>query len=82
MKGFDELWRKHVDCFIKKKSVGIVVNDDVGHFFQTLKGLTQGDPMSPILFNIVADMLALIIRRASEKDLVGGLVQHLVDGGV
>lgn len=33
MKGFDELWRKHVDCFIKKGSVGVKVNDDVGHFF-------------------------------------------------
>uniref|UniRef100_A0A8I6XIG6 Reverse transcriptase domain-containing protein n=1 Tax=Hordeum vulgare subsp. vulgare TaxID=112509 RepID=A0A8I6XIG6_HORVV len=82
MKGFDELWRKHVDCFIKNGSVGIKVNDDVGHFFQTLKGLRQGDPMSPILFNIVADMLALLIKRAKDKDMIGGLIPHLVDGGV
>lgn len=38
--------------------------------------------MSPILFDIVADMLALLIKRANEKDLVGGLIPHLVDGGV
>ena len=82
MKGFCEIWRKHIDRFIQKGSVSIKVNDDVGHFFQTLKGLRQGDPMSPILFNIVADMLALMIRRANEKGLVGGLVPHLVDGGV
>lgn len=82
MKGFCEIWRKHIDHFIRKGSVGIKVNDDVGHFFQTLKGLRQGDPMSPILFNIVADMLALMIRRANEKGLVRGLVPHLVDGGV
>uniref|UniRef100_A0A8I6Z7X8 Reverse transcriptase domain-containing protein n=1 Tax=Hordeum vulgare subsp. vulgare TaxID=112509 RepID=A0A8I6Z7X8_HORVV len=81
MKGFGDIWRKHVDCFIKKGSVGVKVNDDVGHFSQTLKGLRQGDPMSPILFNILADMLALMIRRANDKDLVGGLVPHLVDGG-
>uniref|UniRef100_A0A8I6YB15 Reverse transcriptase domain-containing protein n=1 Tax=Hordeum vulgare subsp. vulgare TaxID=112509 RepID=A0A8I6YB15_HORVV len=82
MKGFGEIWRKHIDCFIKQGSVGIKVNDDVGHFFHTLKGLRQGDHMSSILFNIVADMLALMIRRANEKDLVGGLVPHLVDEGV
>jgi hypothetical protein len=34
------------------------VNDDIGNYFQTLKGLWQGDPLSPIFFNIVADMFS------------------------
>ena len=38
--------------------------------------------MSPILFNIVVDMLAVLIGRAKENGQVGGLVPHLVDGGV
>mgnify|MGYP005830263147 CR=1 FL=1 len=38
--------------------------------------------MSPILFNIVVDMLAILIGRAKENSQVGGLVPHLVDGGV
>ena len=38
--------------------------------------------MSPILFNIVVDMLAILIGRAKENGQVGGLVPHLVDGGV
>jgi hypothetical protein len=46
------------------ESVGIKVNDDICPYFQTEQGLGQGDPMSPILFNIVADMLALLINRA------------------
>ena len=44
-----------------KTLVGIKVNDDIGHYFQTHKGLRQGDPMSPILFNIVVDMLGILI---------------------
>ena len=48
MKGFDEAWRKQVESFVQGGSVGIKVNDDIGHYFQTLKGLRQGDPMSPI----------------------------------
>ena len=48
----------------QKGSVGIKVNDDIGHYFQTHKGLRQGDPMFPILFNIVVDMLAILIGRA------------------
>ena len=62
--------------------MGIKVNDDIGHYFQTHKGLRQGDPMSPILFNFVVDMLAILIGRAKEAGQVGGLVPHLVDGGV
>ena len=36
--------------------------------------------MSPILFNIVVDMLAILIGRAKEAGQVGGLVPNLVDG--
>ena len=78
--GFNGAWRDQVDSFVQKGSVGIKVNDDIGHYFQTHKGLRQGDPMSPILFNIVADMLTVLIGRAKEKGLVGGLVPHLVEG--
>ena len=38
--------------------------------------------MSPILFNIVVDKLTILIGRAKEAGQVGGLVPHLVDGGV
>ena len=62
--------------------MGVRVNDDIGHYFQTLKGLRQGDPLSLILFNLVADMLAILIARAKEDGQVGGLIPHLVDGGV
>ena len=81
MKGFAPKWCEWVARFVQGGSVGIRVNDDIGHFFQTLKGLRQGDPLSPILFNLVADMLAILIARAKEDGQVGSLVPHLVDGG-
>jgi hypothetical protein len=63
-------------------SVAIKINDDVGKYFQMLKGLKQGDPLSPMLFNIVADMLAIMIERAKMDDLIEGVVPHLVDEGL
>jgi hypothetical protein len=67
--------------FIQGGSVGIRVNDEIGHYFQTLKGLRQGDPLSPILFNIVVDMLAIMSARAKEDGQVEGLIPHHVEGG-
>jgi hypothetical protein len=81
LKGFDSLWCERIKHYVERGTVGIRVNDDIGHNFQTRKGLRQGDPLSPLLFNIVADMLAILIARAKEEGLIGGLIPHLVDGG-
>jgi len=38
--------------------------------------------MSPILFNIVADMLAVIISRAKESGQLEGVIPHLIQDGL
>ena len=38
--------------------------------------------MSPILFNIVGDMLAIFISRAKEAGLLSGIVPHLIEDGL
>jgi hypothetical protein len=78
MKGFSAKWISWIKSFVKGGSVSVNINDDVGHFFQTRKGLRQGDPLSPILFNIVTDMLALLIKRAKDEGQISGIVPHLV----
>jgi hypothetical protein len=82
LKGFSEEWRALIHKFVFGGSVAIKVNEDVGRYFQTKKGLRQGDPLSPMLFNIVADMLAIIIERAKAAGQIDGVVPHLVDGGL
>jgi hypothetical protein len=47
--------------------VGIKINDEVRKNFQTKKGVRQGDPLSLIIFNIVVDILAILINRAKEE---------------
>jgi hypothetical protein len=41
--------------------VCVKVNDEMGHSFQTRKVLRQGDPLSLIVFNLLADVLAVLI---------------------
>jgi len=82
MKGFSPEWCEWIQNVISGGHVGVKVNDELGPYFNTKKGLRQGDPLSPILFNIVADMLAILIARAKEDGQFSGIVPHLVDGGL
>ena len=82
MKGFSQKWCEWIQHFTEGGIVNIKVNNQLGSFFQTKKGLRQGDPMSPILFNIVVDMLAILIARYKEAGQVAGVVPHLIDNGL
>ena len=82
MKEFSSNWCRWVEGMISGGSVGIKVNDKIGPYFQTKRGLHQGDPMSPIIFNIVADMLALIIKRVKDDGQIRGVIPKLLDDGL
>ena len=82
MKGFSPIWCKRIEEVVSRGSVGIKVNEEVGHNFQTRKGLRQGDPLSPTLFNLVVDMLAILVSRAKSCGQFRGLVPNLVDEGL
>jgi hypothetical protein len=62
--------------------VGVKVNDLVGQKFQTKKGVRQGDPLSPLLFNIVVDMLAILINRAKSEGQLKGVISDLTNDGL
>lgn len=82
MKGFSQSWCNWISNWVEGGTVSVKVNDNVGKNFRTCKGLRQGDPMSPILFNIVADMLAILIERAKADGQIRGVIPHLVDDGL
>jgi hypothetical protein len=93
MKGFSPQWCEWIKKIVTGGSVGVKINDDIGNFFPTKKGLRQSYPLSPVLFNIVADMLTVLVSRERESNPVlvsreresnqiEGVVPHLVDGGL
>jgi hypothetical protein len=79
MKGFSPKWISWVESSVSGGSVAVNVNEDVKSYFQTRKGLRQGDPLSLILFNIVFDMLLILINRAKADGKISGIIPHLVD---
>jgi hypothetical protein len=82
MKGFSPTWCEWILKVISRGSVAVKVNDNIGHYFQTRKGMRQGDPLSPIMFNIVIDMLVVLISRAKEIEQIKRIVPHLIDEGL
>jgi hypothetical protein len=70
MNGFSNTWCNWIEAFTQNGHVGIKINDQIRENFKTKKGSRQGDPLSPILFNIIVDMLSMIIK---DQKIVGKL---------
>jgi hypothetical protein len=81
-KGFADTWIQWINKAVRGGRVCIDINGERGEYFRSYKGLRQGDPLSPLLFNLVADALSTMLSRAGEAGIIQGVVPHLVDGGL
>jgi hypothetical protein len=81
IKGFGEKWGDWVMKTVSGGKVVVRTNNLTGPFFSTHKGVRQGDPLSPLLFNIVADGLSCMIKRTQEVGLLVDLVPHIIENG-
>jgi hypothetical protein len=61
--------------------LSVKFNDKIGPYFCNYKGVRQGDPFSPTLFNIVVNSLSKLIHMAQQNGLILELADHIVEGG-
>jgi hypothetical protein len=80
-KGFGDKWCDWVMKTVRGGKVAIKTNDKLGPYFTTHKGVRQGDPLSPLLFNIAADGLACLIQKAKDEGIIKGLIPHIIPNG-
>jgi hypothetical protein len=60
----------------------VVVNGEESPTFKTDKGLRQGDPLSPLLLNLVADVLTRMLAKASLRGMVVGSLERFRPRGL
>jgi hypothetical protein len=82
MYGFSAKWISWIEKVVKEGTISVKVNDKIGPYFTSYKGVRHGDPLSPILFNFAADCLARMVREAREAELIVGLPDNIVPRGL
>jgi hypothetical protein len=64
--GFLETWRKWIHFCISTVRFSIMINGSSCGFFESSRGLRQGDSLSPLLFVVVMEALNKLLMRAEE----------------
>jgi hypothetical protein len=82
LRGFSPFWIRLIKQLTTGGPVGVKINDVESDFFLTGKGLRQGYPLSPGLFNFVVDVFSKMLLKGGNEVLIRGLCPHFVPGGV
>jgi hypothetical protein len=81
-RGFCETWCNWIKRVVNSGTLSVKVNDSMGSYFKSRKGVRQGDPLSPLLFNLAVDCLAKMVQIAQENTLIKGLISDIIPKGV
>uniref|UniRef100_A0A803P465 Reverse transcriptase domain-containing protein n=1 Tax=Cannabis sativa TaxID=3483 RepID=A0A803P465_CANSA len=73
-KGFGEIWRKWIKGCISSTSFSVFINRAPRGKFSGSRGLRQGDPLSPFLFTLVADVLGRMTNKAVSTGNISGFL--------
>ena len=50
----------------------ILINGEASGFFSSSRGLRQGDPLSPLLFILVMEILSKLVIKVGEESFLNG----------
>ncbi|XP_073354027.1 secreted RxLR effector protein 78-like [Aegilops tauschii subsp. strangulata] len=81
-RGFESSFVMRDMQLVSSGHTSITINGVVGPFFKNGRGLRQGDPSSPLLFNFVADALAKMMDSAVASGHIKSVATNLYPNGI
>jgi hypothetical protein len=81
-RGLSQKWLDTIHYLLHKGSVRIRINVQNSNFVETGKGLRQGYPFAPIIFNMIADVFSKMLIKSSNGGLISGLLTRFRAGGI
>ena len=79
-RGFGTKWSKWIISLLVGTKTCININGNPTPYFICKRGLRQGDPISPLIFDFVTDSLCQMLQRGQELGLLQGLGPKLQHG--
>uniref|UniRef100_A0A2N9I593 Reverse transcriptase domain-containing protein n=1 Tax=Fagus sylvatica TaxID=28930 RepID=A0A2N9I593_FAGSY len=70
--GFGSKWIQWIRTCISTVRFSIMVNGSPSGFFESSRGIRQGDPLSPLLFLLIMEVLSRMLHRTEEAGLITG----------
>ena len=70
---FDQTWCCWIRTLLESIRISILINGQPTKEFKPERGLRQGDPISPLLFNLAGEVLSSLLRTANQKEVFKGI---------
>lgn len=74
--GIGQIWCDVISGLLASSSTQVLPNGSPGDKIAYRRGLRQGDPLFPVLFILVMDVLDYMFKKASEDDLLHPLARR------